>query len=188
MAKTDEDNRTAEELRDRARALGIPRISKMRKDELRRAVESAERGKGSAPKGGTKRPAGGGGGGSRSSARDVTATRGTKYAQEITSPDEHEERTGRSLVTTDHDVIREWAEERDAVPATINGTEHGDHLGVLRFDFGGDSENERLRHVSWDEWFRTFDDRKLNFIYQEHRTDGSDSNFFRLDNPDREDA
>jgi hypothetical protein len=72
------------------------------------------------------------------------------------------------------------------VPATVEGTEHGDHLGVLRFDFGGDSE--RLRHVSWEEWFATFDVRELNFLYQEERKDGSPSNFFRLESPHREDA
>src|SRR5437868_4908349 len=119
--------------------------------------------------------------------RDVTPTENTKYAQEITSSDEHEEREGKTLVTTDHDVIRRWAEERKAVPATVEGTEHGDHLGVLRFDFGGDSAGHgRLEHVDWDEWFKTFDQRKLNFIYQEHKKNGAQSNFFRLDNPDRE--
>jgi hypothetical protein len=109
-----------------------------------------------------------------------------KYSQEITSPDEEPEREGRSLVTTHHGVIKEWAEARDATPSTVEGTKHGDHLGVLRFDFGGDSD--RLQHVSWDDWFATFDDRGLNFIYQENRTDGSQSNFFRLENPKREDA
>ena len=57
---------------------------------------------------------------------------------------------------------------------------------MLRFDFGGNSDN--LRHVSWDEWFATFDTRKLNFLYQEQRKDGNQSNFFRLESPDREDA
>jgi hypothetical protein len=109
-----------------------------------------------------------------------------KYSQEISSTEEHEEREGRSLVTQDHDVIRQWAEQRDATPATVEGTEHADHLGVLRFDFGGD--DDRLQHVSWDEWFKTFDERGLNFIYQEHRSDGNESNFFRLENPDREDG
>ncbi len=42
--------------------------------------------------------------------------------------------------------------------------------------------------MSWEEWFGTFDARGLNFLYQEHKSDGSDSNFFRLENPDREDA
>ncbi|WP_218156106.1 hypothetical protein [Nonomuraea wenchangensis] len=31
----------------------------------------------------------------------------------------------------------QWAEEREAQPATVEGTEHGDHLGVLRFDSPG---------------------------------------------------
>jgi hypothetical protein len=111
-----------------------------------------------------------------------------KYSQEIDSPDEHEEREGRSLVTRNHDVIRQWAEARGAIPATIADTEHEGHLGVLRFDFpSGDSPgNSRLEHVEWDEWFRTFDERGLNFIYQEHRMDGRESNFFRLQNPDNE--
>lgn len=109
-----------------------------------------------------------------------------QYSQEITSPDQEPERPGRSLATTHHEVIRQWAEARGATPATVEGTEHEDHLGVLRFDFGGDSDN--LRHVSWEEWFATFDDRGLNFIYQEEKSDGQQSNFFRLENPDREDA
>jgi hypothetical protein len=66
------------------------------------------------------------------------------------------------------------------------GTGRGDHLGVLRIDFGGD--DDKLRHISWDEWFDTFDSRGLNFIYQEQRSDGQQSNFFRLENPGREDA
>jgi hypothetical protein len=113
-------------------------------------------------------------------------SKSVKYSQEITSPEDEPEREGRSLITTDHDVIRQWAEARDAVPATVEGSEHGDHLGVLRFDFGG--QNDKLEHVGWDEWFATFDERELNFIYQETRSDGSQSNFFRLENPHREDA
>lgn len=109
-----------------------------------------------------------------------------RYSQEITSPEEGPEREGRSLATTHHEVIKEWAEERGATPATVEGTEHGDQLGVLRLDFSGDNEN--LRHVSWEEWFETFDVRRLNFIYQENRRDGRQSNFFRLESPDREDG
>jgi hypothetical protein len=57
---------------------------------------------------------------------------------------------------------------------------------VLRFDFG--DADDRLREISWDEWFETFDSRGLNFIYQEERKDGRQSTFFRLENPTREDA
>ena len=84
-------------------------------------------------------------------------------------------------------MIRRWAEERNGVPATVPGTEHGDHLGVLRFDFPGYGGKD-LQEVSWDDWFKTFDDRNLRFIYQEHKKDGSQSNFFRLESPHREDG
>jgi hypothetical protein len=110
-----------------------------------------------------------------------------KYEQHITSTGEHEERPGRSLITTDHDVIQKWAEERDATPATVSGTEHDGRAGVLRFDFPGYGGAD-LQEISWDDWFKTFDERNLNFIYQEHKKDGKPSNFFRLENPDREDA
>jgi hypothetical protein len=114
------------------------------------------------------------------------SSKSLKYSQEVTSTEDEPEREGRSLATTHHEVIRQWAEERSGVPATVDGTEHGDHLGVLRIDFGG--ENDKLRHISWEEWFETFDSRGLNFIYQEQRSDGQQSNFFRLENPGREDA
>lgn len=94
---------------------------------------------------------------------------------------------GKSLNTRDHRKIQKWAQERNAMPATVPGTEHEDHLGVLRFDFPGYG-GEGLEEVSWDEWFNTFDERDLDFVYQETTKDGRQSNFFRLTSPHREDA
>jgi hypothetical protein len=96
-------------------------------------------------------------------------------------------RPGQTLHTREHDKIRSWAEERGGQPATVPGTEHGDHLGVLRIDFPG-FKGDNLRRVSWDEWFGTFDQRSLDFVYQEEKRDGTQSNFFRLVSPEREDA
>ncbi|MER7076917.1 hypothetical protein SAMN02982929_00891 [Saccharopolyspora kobensis] len=93
--------------------------------------------------------------------------------------DDQEEHAGQSLTTQDHSVIRRWAEERGGTPATAPGTEHGDHLGVLEIDFP-DYGGEKLKHVSWDEWFNTFDERGLEFVYQEHLKSGSPSNFFKV--------
>jgi len=42
--------------------------------------------------------------------------------------------------------------------------------------------------IPWEEWFKTFDERELVFIYQEKLANGNQSNFFRFDNPHREDA
>ena len=172
--------RTAEDLRDAAKEAGVTGTSGMRKDDLADAVAEV-RSDGSDVDDVAHGP-GPDGGGVREGSQSSDSLR---YSQEISSPDDDPERPGRSLVTTHHDVIREWAESRGGRPATVEGTEHEGRAGVLRFDFGDDYSG-RLRHISWDEWFETFDERGLNFLYQEERKDGRPSNFFRLENPDRE--
>lgn len=151
---------TVDELHERLKGKGVGGIWDMTKAELVEVLEEIE--------------GGGGDRGTRTSAGD-TASAGQKMA------------AGESTTTRDHDVIRRWAEARGAQPATVAGTEHGDHLGVLRFDFPGYG-GEDLEPVSWDEWFDTFDKRNLEFLYQDQKKDGAQSNFFRLLNPDREDA
>lgn len=202
VSETELRDMKVDELRQEARDAGIGGTSGMKKEELVDAVAQARSGNGDSGKAGTGD--GGTPGGSETSGGGDTSddagagpdggkirtgpdsSKSLKYSQEVTSPDEEPEREGRSLVTTHHEVIKQWAEARDGVPATVPGTEHEGRAGVLRFDFGGD--DEQLKHISWDEWFETFDARRLNFTYQEQRTDGSPSNFFRLENPDREDA
>jgi hypothetical protein len=109
----------------------------------------------------------------------------TLRAKWINNPNEHEDHPGQTLATQNPEVIKHWAEERQAIPATVPGTEHGDHLGVLTFDFPGYG-GQKLQHVSWDEWLKTFKERKLVFLFQEHMKDGKMSNFFHLDSPTRE--
>jgi hypothetical protein len=104
----------------------------------------------------------------------------------INSPSEHQSRPGQSLVTHSHDVILQWAEKRNAMPATVPGTEHDSHPGVLRFDIPGWGSRASLEHVAWEQWFQTFDDRKLVMIYQEQMRNGRQSNFFHFNSPYRE--
>ncbi|MFI2661553.1 hypothetical protein [Micromonospora carbonacea] len=117
-----------------------------------------------------------------------SSSRSARSSQPITSLQDRPERPGRSLVTTNHDVIRRWARERNARPATIAGTERNGRAGVLTFNLPGYRESSRMREITWDEWFRTFDGRRLNLIYQEQLRDGRQSNFFRTESPDREDG
>jgi hypothetical protein len=121
----------------------------------------------------------------RSSSRTKSEpeTKTDRYAKHIDAVDQHEDRPGQTLVARNHDVIRDWAEERRAQPATVKGSRHDDHVGVLLFDFPGYAEAGNLEHISWDEWFKAFDERKLESIYQEHLADGRMSNFHRLENP-----
>lgn len=112
-------------------------------------------------------------------------SRTTQRARWIHSPDEHEDHPGQSLATQSHEVIMHWAGERGAKPATIPGTEHGGRPGVLRFNFPGYG-GKAIKEISWEEWFKPFDQRQLVFVFQEHMKDGTQSNFFQLDSPERE--
>lgn len=165
----------ADDLRRKLKNRGVKGTGQMKKADLVKkmikvATSGSKSGSASAKSGGGKRTG-------------KKMSDSVKYSQEISSTADKPERAGRSLVTTDHEVIRRWANARKAVPATVAGTEHDGHLGVLRFDFPGYS-GDRLTEVSWDEWLSTFDERRLNFIYQERQTEGNRSNFFQLENPD----
>ena len=85
----------------------------MRKEELVQAI--AER-RGSGDRGDAGGGDAGGDLGAEPDGGRVRTGSGTSrsvgHSQEVTSPDEEPERPGRSLVTTHHEVIRRWAEER----------------------------------------------------------------------------
>src|SRR5438874_11401822 len=87
---------------------------------------------------------------------------------------------GSSKVTTDHNVIRKWAEERGGKPATVKGTETGGEVGVLRINFPGYRGEDSLEEISWDEFFKKFDEKKLAFLYQDETSSGEQSRFFKL--------
>jgi hypothetical protein len=82
--------------------------------------------------------------------------------------------------TTDHDEIRKWVESHGGVPATVRGTGDGSGRGVLRIDFPGGTVEDRLEHVTWEDWFSTFDDSGLALLYQQHKASGEDSTFAKL--------
>jgi ferritin-like metal-binding protein YciE len=85
-----------------------------------------------------------------------------------------------SNVTTDHDEIRRWAEQRKAKPACVRGTGRKGDTGMIRLDFPGYSGGDSLQEISWDEWFDKFDDQGLALLYQEKTSGGQTSNFNKL--------
>jgi hypothetical protein len=84
----------------------------------------------------------------------------------------------QAQTTTDHAVIRRWIEERGGTPAKVKGTEGDDGEGILRVDFR--EPDEKLEPIEWDEFFSTFEDRKLAFLYQDKTSDGHPSRFFKF--------
>jgi hypothetical protein len=88
--------------------------------------------------------------------------------------------SSESKTTTDHEEIRRWVEEHGGKPARVKGTGDANDPGMLRIDFPGGADEDRLEHISWDEWFQKFDENGLAFLYQEKKASGEDSTFFRL--------
>lgn len=76
--------------------------------------------------------------------------------------------------TTDHAVIRKWAEARGGRPARVKGTGGEDDAGLLRLDFGPAEEN--LEPIEWDEFFETFEANSLALVYD----DDPESRFGKL--------
>lgn len=85
-----------------------------------------------------------------------------------------------SNTTTDHETIQRWAEERGGTPSEVFGTARGGERGIIRIDFPGWSGEGKLRPISWDDWFRKFDESNLAFVYEEETAGGQRSNFNKL--------
>jgi hypothetical protein len=88
--------------------------------------------------------------------------------------------TSQTNTTTDHEEIRRWVEKHGGRPARVRGTGDDGDPGVLRIDFPGDAGEDQLEPISWDEWFRKFDEQNLALLYQERQADGEDSTFAKL--------
>lgn len=85
-----------------------------------------------------------------------------------------------SKTTHDHEVIRKWAEERGGKPAHVKSTAHKDDPGILRIDFPGYSGEGSLEEISWETFFKKFDEHNLALVYEEKTSGGERSNFNKL--------
>jgi hemerythrin-like domain-containing protein len=112
-------------------------------------------------------------------------SRSTQRAKWIHEPGEKDDHTGQTLATRNPQVIMGWAKARNVQPATTPGGDP-ENPRVLRFDFP--DYDKGLQHVSWEAWMRTFEERDLVFLHQQHMKAGNESNFFRLDSPHREEG
>lgn len=88
----------------------------------------------------------------------------------------------QTKVTTDHETIRQWAEERGGKPAVVRSTHGKAGTGIIRIEFprAPNARDENLEEISWEEFFDKFEDSKLALLYQDETADGQKSNFNKL--------
>lgn len=116
----------------------------------------------------------------------VTTVRGASALHDSATPalpapaDQREGYMASAEPVTDHQRIREWAEARNARPACVRGTGGKSDVGMIRLDFPGYTGEETLEPITWDEWFRAFDENNLALLMQEETADGKQSNFNKL--------
>jgi hypothetical protein len=93
-----------------------------------------------------------------------------------------EHKTTEAHVTTDHDEIRRWAEERGGKPAAVKATHRKGDAGILRIIFPKSqfADDDSLEEISWDDFFDKFDEAELALIYQERTAGGQPSLFNKL--------
>ena len=83
--------------------------------------------------------------------------------------------------THDHQAIKDWAKERNAVPAKIKGTGNQTDEGILRIHFPQKSQNnDDFEKLEWDDFFKEFEESNLDLIYQDKTKDGETSTFHKF--------
>lgn len=71
--------------------------------------------------------------------------------------------------TTDHVKIREWAESKGGKPAAVERSHEGGDVGIIRIMFPDNpqSEHDNLVEISWEEFFRQFEQSQLALLYED---------------------
>lgn len=74
-----------------------------------------------------------------------------------------------SETSTDHDAIRKWAESKGGKPAAVDRTHSDKDVGLIRIMFpdAPNSHHDNLVEITWEEFFKEFDERNLALIFDE---------------------
>jgi hypothetical protein len=89
--------------------------------------------------------------------------------------------SGDTKSTTDHDLIRKWAEDRGGRPVRVlNVFGAQPDESHLRIDFLFDKYDDGVQQISWDEFFAIFDREGMALVYQTETESGILSRFGRI--------
>ena len=86
-------------------------------------------------------------------------------------------KTALTKITTDHGEMRKWVKERKGHPIHLKGMLDADEIPIsIKLPHSTMEGSE----ITWDEFFKQFDDRNLAFEYEERNEEGELSLFFKL--------
>jgi hypothetical protein len=82
------------------------------------------------------------------------------------------------ITTVDHARIRDWVKSRKGHPAMAHTqTIMGPASKLLRIDFAGWPTDPCFHSISWEEFFESFENAKLAFVYRGMKESGEPSHF-----------
>lgn len=121
----------------------------------------------------------------QAASRSGASARSSENRKVLTMPKRSDAEAGggrsqQSRVLTDQEEILQWAEERDARPASVRGTGGRSDIGMIRLEFPGFGSEQSLEEIEWDDWFRKFDESRLALLVQDETAAGEKSNFNKL--------
>lgn len=87
---------------------------------------------------------------------------------------------GETKVTTDHDEIRRWAQERNGRPVSVKHDPLNPNGCTIQIDFLYDRFDDNIHEISWDEFFDAFERDEMALVYQTETEGGRMSRFGRI--------
>ncbi len=76
--------------------------------------------------------------------------------------------------TINHQEIRQYVEARGGTPSVISDT------GTLQISYPGSASAGAAESVTWDQFFKAFEDNNLAMAYQEETAEGKPSNILKF--------
>jgi hypothetical protein len=70
-------------------------------------------------------------------------------------------------VTVDKATMKQWIEAHQGWPALVKSSNRAGAGRMLRIGFPDVEEREQLMKITWEEFFRIFEQENLAFLYQE---------------------
>lgn len=84
-------------------------------------------------------------------------------------------------ITFDHRMIQKWVEERRGKPVKIQpeDEEVEEPVELLKVKFPGE-KTRNIMPITWEEFFKEFDEEGLAFQFRDETPDGEESHFYKL--------